>query len=712
LQDVTNPHLVATLFKQFLMNLPEPIFPFDSFDEALLAVGEEDFYVRRNKMRELVASLPPLHFNPLLYLMTFLYVLTLHSSLNLMDPHNLGLIFAPSLLRKRVEAVDDFMKFQRSSLVVEVMIDDFVGIFDDMVSEKLQKMKDDGDIFAVLDEQTPREARYKHLLMLTPEEKSKVMSYNKARQNRAKASASALYNSQPKKLKKDKISKKSLFGNSHTIRARKKKMKKGGKKKKEGESVEGTPLSSKKSRRLSLTLSSKEAKGFKEQNKQNHFTVTDIDQLKSRSFTSPIAVDEKVRMLKKRNQRNPRRASMGINTELVLAGLRSYGKAEKEKFDPKSSVAGDIHSFNKLSFHQSDQKEANMVLELEKQCLIEEIKQMEATKSNLVQETNLQKEKLRELHSVAKELGDEIFGLKKQVEELKSSEVDLHQTQQLSTSTNEIIEILSVLQNDVTELKKGRGSKRNSCGGHDCCCWHSYPLFYPNSLPFYANLQNDNDKQEHTNKEQPIIALNPILNSSSQLNPTCIQQHHQHNESLVSKVDTLNQQHTQSVQFHKTEDKKELEKGNSEVEFENEKLELEELEKEELKEVGKEVEVETEEEEGGKEEEEVEEVEEKEETEEVEEVEENVEKEEVEEYKTKREQQSVSVESKIEQLRKHHLQNQQELRAMQVQQLQAVMPSLSALIQEQCNTLRDVQQEQMAFMSSVFGLDILDSKLQ
>jgi len=95
----SNPHSVASILKKFFRELPEPLIPNayqSDFAEALL-VEDED--LKLATLGELVDALPPLNRLVFDYLMEFLYLVSTHSEKNLMSCRNIGIVFAPTLIR-------------------------------------------------------------------------------------------------------------------------------------------------------------------------------------------------------------------------------------------------------------------------------------------------------------------------------------------------------------------------------------------------------------------------------------------------------------------------------------------------------------------------------------------------------------------------------------------------------------------------------------
>jgi hypothetical protein len=99
---ITEPHAAAVTLKQFFSELPEPIFPFDQYEplsHAYNLTGEARFAA----FRQLLAALPSYNKPVLKLLFEFLSSFAdAHSTVTLMNPDNLGIVFGPNLIRPRV----------------------------------------------------------------------------------------------------------------------------------------------------------------------------------------------------------------------------------------------------------------------------------------------------------------------------------------------------------------------------------------------------------------------------------------------------------------------------------------------------------------------------------------------------------------------------------------------------------------------------------
>eukprot|EP00002_Diphylleia_rotans_P019934 TRINITY_DN3856_c0_g1_i1.p1 TRINITY_DN3856_c0_g1~~TRINITY_DN3856_c0_g1_i1.p1 ORF type:complete len:834 (+),score=194.02 TRINITY_DN3856_c0_g1_i1:50-2551(+) len=97
----TDPHLVSSLLKLWIRELPEPLMTFDLYDEWVEAsdAGGIESYIQ--DLKTLFESLPPSNKMVLKKLLLFLHLVSQYSQVNKMTPANLSIVFAPNILRDR-----------------------------------------------------------------------------------------------------------------------------------------------------------------------------------------------------------------------------------------------------------------------------------------------------------------------------------------------------------------------------------------------------------------------------------------------------------------------------------------------------------------------------------------------------------------------------------------------------------------------------------
>ncbi|KAL6070970.1 Rho GTPase-activating protein 17 [Balamuthia mandrillaris] len=135
LDSVTNPHAVAAVMKQFFRELPEPLLTFDLFNEWMAAGDEQDSEKRMTLLRDLTKRLPTPNYETLFYLVTFLKLVAAHEDKNMMSELNLSVIFAPTLIRRKVETTDDFMKYATQQSIVQTLLEEYDFIFESKLEE-------------------------------------------------------------------------------------------------------------------------------------------------------------------------------------------------------------------------------------------------------------------------------------------------------------------------------------------------------------------------------------------------------------------------------------------------------------------------------------------------------------------------------------------------------------------------------------------------
>eukprot|EP01099_Mayorella_cantabrigiensis_P001084 TRINITY_DN1446_c0_g1_i2.p1 TRINITY_DN1446_c0_g1~~TRINITY_DN1446_c0_g1_i2.p1 ORF type:complete len:507 (+),score=111.54 TRINITY_DN1446_c0_g1_i2:164-1684(+) len=113
LNQVEDPHSVAGLLKLYFRESPKPLLTFELYDEFIacaspnIMANEEEC---KNKLRDLISQLPIENQKTLHKLVLFLNKVAEFKAENKMDIANLAIVFAPSLLRKKVQNANDVFK--------------------------------------------------------------------------------------------------------------------------------------------------------------------------------------------------------------------------------------------------------------------------------------------------------------------------------------------------------------------------------------------------------------------------------------------------------------------------------------------------------------------------------------------------------------------------------------------------------------------------
>ncbi|KAL7890003.1 hypothetical protein AOLI_G00022610 [Acnodon oligacanthus] len=101
----TDVHTVASLLKLYLRELPEPVIPFNKYEDFLtcaqLLLKDEE--VGLTELAKQVKTLPQANYNLLKYICKFLDEVQSHSNENKMSVQNLATVFGPNILRPKME---------------------------------------------------------------------------------------------------------------------------------------------------------------------------------------------------------------------------------------------------------------------------------------------------------------------------------------------------------------------------------------------------------------------------------------------------------------------------------------------------------------------------------------------------------------------------------------------------------------------------------
>ncbi|XP_073978459.1 unconventional myosin-IXb-like isoform X2 [Rhodnius prolixus] len=123
-------HVLASVLKSFLREMPEPLLTFDCYDDFLRAANLTEDKV--STMFTILKKLPKLNFDLMERLIFHLARVALHEDVNRMSSSALAIVFAPCILRtnKIVPAQDSLHDISRQTTCVEIII-----------SEQLRKVR-------------------------------------------------------------------------------------------------------------------------------------------------------------------------------------------------------------------------------------------------------------------------------------------------------------------------------------------------------------------------------------------------------------------------------------------------------------------------------------------------------------------------------------------------------------------------------------------
>ncbi|XP_006897652.1 PREDICTED: rho GTPase-activating protein 9 [Elephantulus edwardii] len=122
-------HVVTGALKLFLRELPQPLVPpllLPHFRDALALLESEQ---RLAQIQELIGSMPKPNHDTLRYILEHLCRVMAHSDKNRMTPHNLGIVFGPTLFRPEQEISDPAAHALYPGQLVQLMLTEFPSLF-------------------------------------------------------------------------------------------------------------------------------------------------------------------------------------------------------------------------------------------------------------------------------------------------------------------------------------------------------------------------------------------------------------------------------------------------------------------------------------------------------------------------------------------------------------------------------------------------------
>lgn len=142
-RDYRDMHVVASVLKCYLRELPEPLLTYRLYENFILASRQPSEQARLNALWEAIHLLPDANFQNLRYLIKFLSALTKNQSTNKMTPSNLAIVIAPNLLWAADESTFDMNITTAVNCVVELLIKQADWFFKDDVNFFISFTKED-----------------------------------------------------------------------------------------------------------------------------------------------------------------------------------------------------------------------------------------------------------------------------------------------------------------------------------------------------------------------------------------------------------------------------------------------------------------------------------------------------------------------------------------------------------------------------------------
>ncbi|XP_078280532.1 rho GTPase-activating protein 27-like isoform X2 [Rhinoraja longicauda] len=124
-------HVITGALKLFFRELPEPLFPFNYFNNFIAAIKLGDPVQRLSYMKELINSLPEPNHDTMQVLFRHLCNVIGYRSQNRMTSQSMAIVFGPTLLKPEVETGNMAIHMVYQNQIVEFILNQFQHLFNE-----------------------------------------------------------------------------------------------------------------------------------------------------------------------------------------------------------------------------------------------------------------------------------------------------------------------------------------------------------------------------------------------------------------------------------------------------------------------------------------------------------------------------------------------------------------------------------------------------
>lgn len=124
--DYQDPHVIGSILKLYLRELPEPLLTYTYFKDFINAVEMHSGEVERKaEIKAIVDKLPKANYDNLRYLTKFLWLVTQFVEQNKMSSQNVAIVMSPNMLWPKVDKNNpaDYMGQVNCSSAVNIIVD-------------------------------------------------------------------------------------------------------------------------------------------------------------------------------------------------------------------------------------------------------------------------------------------------------------------------------------------------------------------------------------------------------------------------------------------------------------------------------------------------------------------------------------------------------------------------------------------------------------
>ncbi|XP_078064613.1 rho GTPase-activating protein 15-like [Mustelus asterias] len=122
-------HVVTGALKMFFRELPEPLFPYQTFEEFMTAVKLPDHSERLQNIKNLVQNLPRPNQETMKAMFKHMRKVIEHSHVNRMSAQSLAIVFGPTLLRPEKDFLNMAISTVYQNQLVELILLEHAAVF-------------------------------------------------------------------------------------------------------------------------------------------------------------------------------------------------------------------------------------------------------------------------------------------------------------------------------------------------------------------------------------------------------------------------------------------------------------------------------------------------------------------------------------------------------------------------------------------------------
>ncbi|XP_059811683.1 rho GTPase-activating protein 27 isoform X2 [Hypanus sabinus] len=124
-------HVITGALKLFFRELPEPLFPYNYFNNFIAAIKLVDLAQRLNYMKELISSLPAPNHDTMQVLFRHLCNVVDCRSQNRMSSQSMAIVFGPTLLKPETESGNITIHMVYQNQIVEYILNQYQHLFNE-----------------------------------------------------------------------------------------------------------------------------------------------------------------------------------------------------------------------------------------------------------------------------------------------------------------------------------------------------------------------------------------------------------------------------------------------------------------------------------------------------------------------------------------------------------------------------------------------------